>query len=171
MEKLAKKITFLVSVLCFLSLLSSTYGHTDRFMVEGKVYCDNCRTQFITRISQFMKGAKVRLECKEMEGGSLTFSEEAETNESGTYIIEVDGDHEDDLCEIIPVKSGDPNCSEISNDDYLKKAARISVTSNNGIISGVRQANPLGFMTKEAKPECKEVLRELGFSATGLVNN
>ncbi|PON41366.1 Pollen allergen Ole e 1 family [Parasponia andersonii] len=166
---MAKSVIIFASALCFLSLLGFAYCETPRLFVEGKVYCDTCRTQFVTRVTEYMKGAKVRLECRDNEGGSVTYSAEAETDASGTYRIPVDGDHEEEICEIQLVKSSSPDCSEVSNDPYNKLSARVSITSNNGIASPVRQANPLGFLKKEPLPECSEVLRELGITAEGLV--
>ncbi|GAV89872.1 Pollen_Ole_e_I domain-containing protein [Cephalotus follicularis] len=165
---MAKCIILLVSALCLFSLLSIAHGD-ERFFVEGKIYCDTCRAQFITRASQYMKGAKVRLECRDREGGSLTFSVEGETDESGTYRLQVEGDHEEEICEIVPLKSGNPDCNEVNQDYFLRKSARISLTKNNGIASPVRAANPLGFMKKEPLPECPEVLKELGITPSGLV--
>lgn len=52
---MAKSIIIQASALYFLSLLGFAYCK-DRFFVEGKVYCDTCRTQFVTRISTYMKG-------------------------------------------------------------------------------------------------------------------
>ncbi|XP_041027792.1 olee1-like protein [Juglans microcarpa x Juglans regia] len=162
---MAKSVIFLAaSALCFLSLLCFAYCDS-HFSVEGRVYCDTCRTQFVTRLSTYMKGAKVRLQCREREGGVITYSLESETDESGTYHLGVDGEHEEDVCEIVLVKSSDPDCSEVSKDPFLDKSARISLTKNNGITSPVRLANPLGFLRKERVDGCGEVLRELGLTA------
>jgi hypothetical protein len=114
-------------------------------------------------------GAKVGLECKDREGGSLIYSSEAETDESGTYRLPVDGDHEEEICEVVLKKSSDPECGEVSKDPFLKKSARISLTKNNGISSPVRLANPLGFMKKTPLPGCTEALRELGMTADDIV--
>merc|ERR1712100_886429 len=99
-----------------------------------------------------MKGAKVSLECRNREGGTLLYSSEAETDKSGTYRIPVDGDHEEEICEIV-----------------LKKSARISLTKNNGISTPVRLANPLGFMKKKPLPECAKALRELGMNPDDVI--
>lgn len=110
-------------------------------------------------------GAKVKLQCREREGGVITYSVEAETDESGTYHLEVDGEHEEEICEIVLLKSSEPDCSEISKDPFLEKSARISLTKNNGLTSPVRHANPLGFMKKQKLPVCGKVLKELGMTA------
>merc|ERR1712071_665537 len=95
----------------------------------------------------------VKLECRDREGGNLTYSTEAATNKTGTYSIPVDGDHENEICDVALVKSSRDDCSEISHDLFLKKTARISLTKNNGIATPVRLANPLGFLKKVPLPE------------------
>lgn len=109
------------------------------------------------------------MECREGEGGSVTYSSEAETDESGTYRIPVEGEHEEEICEVVLVKSNRPDCSEIHKEANHDMNARISLTSHNGISTPVRQANPLGFLRKEKLPVCAEVLRELGITPQGLV--
>ncbi|XVF27501.1 hypothetical protein REPUB_Repub14bG0112800 [Reevesia pubescens] len=170
-----KAIFFLASAaLCFLSLLGIAHAEaltqgSEHFFVEGKVYCDNCRVQFVTKISKYMKGAKVRLECKDIESGKLTLGVDGETDESGTYRIKVDGDHEEEICEVLLVESSDPGCAEIDNESHLRKSARIVLTKDTGMSTDTRFANPLGFMVKERLPECTEVLRELGITSAGFV--
>ncbi|KAF5729169.1 Olee1-like protein [Tripterygium wilfordii] len=168
MAKSLKAIIFLASAICLLSLFGITNAEPT-FDVEGTVYCDTCRTQFLTRVSKFMKGAKVRLECRVREGGELTYSVEGETDADGTYRLAVTGDHEEEVCEVVLVKSSMPECTEESSAEFLRKSARISLTTNNGILSNVRTANALGFMIKDPIPECTEVLRELGITSAGLV--
>ncbi|GMN43557.1 hypothetical protein TIFTF001_012767 [Ficus carica] len=166
---MTKSVLILASALCFLSLLGFAYCETPRLFVEGKVYCDTCRAQFVTRVSHYINGAKVRLECRESEGGSVTYSSDSITDETGTYKIVVDGDHEEELCEVQLLKSSIPDCSEISKDPFNKLNARVSLTSNNGMSSPVRQANPLGFLKKTSLAECPEVLKELGIIPDALV--
>ncbi|OIW00504.1 hypothetical protein TanjilG_24234 [Lupinus angustifolius] len=165
---MAKSTTIIVaSALCFLSFLGSANG-VERFFVEGTVYCDTCRTQFLTRVSEFMQGATVRVECKETEGSqNVTFSKEATTDAKGSYKVEVDGDHEEETCEVVLVKSPREDCSEVDKESYLAQAAMISITKNNGITSPIRNANPLGFLKKERLSVCKDVLKELGLSEDG----
>lgn len=108
----------------------------------------------------------MKIECRDREGGNVKYSSQAETNEKGAYTISVDGEHEEEICEVVLVKSSDPECSEVSKDPFLKKSARVSLTMNNGIVSPVRLANPLGFMKKKPIPECAKVLSELGMSTS-----
>ncbi|KAJ7968703.1 Pollen-specific protein-like [Quillaja saponaria] len=161
-----KSVIIFVSVLCFFSFLGFAYCEdtNNDYFVEGTVYCDTCRTQFMTRVSQVISGAEVQLVCKEEEGGAVTLKNTATTNDKGEYRLPWSGDHEEEICEIKLVKSTMPDCSEIPDDSYLKKAARVGLTTNNGITSPVRLANPLGFLKKDPLPECTEVLKELGLT-------
>ncbi|KAM7263205.1 hypothetical protein ACFE04_000888 [Oxalis oulophora] len=164
---MAKVVILLASAVCFLSLIGFTHCTDAHFFIEGQVYCDTCNIEFVTRVSKFISGATVRLECKDREGGTLTYSAEDKTDEKGVYRIKVEGDHEEEVCEILLVKSSMPDCQEISTDNFLKNGARISLAANNGMADPVRNANPLGFMVKTPLPECPEVLKELGITATG----
>ncbi|CAL5412350.1 unnamed protein product [Camellia sinensis] len=161
-------VTFFVSAFCVFSLVGAARYRPPHFFVEGQVYCDTCRTQFVTKVSQLMTGAKVRLECTQRDGGKLTFSAEAETDGSGTYQLPVEGDHEDDECEVVLVKSSKPECEEIDKDGWGRTSAKISLTANNGMSTSVRKANPLGFLKKEALPECPQVLKELTIQPEGV---
>lgn len=106
------------------------------------------------------------MQCKE-ENGTITFSKEAVTDARGTYRLEIDGDHEDDVCEVVLVKSPRKDCSEVDTDSHLKQAARVSITKNNGIVSSLRTANPLGFLKNQRLPGCSQMLRELGINEDG----
>lgn len=111
----------------------------------------------------------MRLECRDREGGSLTYSVEGTTDNKGTYRLPVDGEHEEEVCEIILVKSSKQGCDEVSKDTFLRRSAKINLTANNGISSPVRIANPLGFMKKDPLPECADVLKELGMIGTDTI--
>lgn len=156
------------AVALFLALFEIAHCTDPHFYVEGRVYCDTCRIQFVTKASTYIPGAKVRLECKNREGGHLTYRIEGETDKTGTYSLPVDGDHEEEVCEVILVKSPDPECNEPFTGGFGGKSARVSLTSNNGIASAARLANPLGFMKKQAFPECPDILKELGLLPTAL---
>lgn len=117
-------------------------------------------------------GATVRLECKHRETGNTTLTVEAVTDLAGAYSMEVTGDHEEELCEIVLAKSPDPECSEVSHDEYLRNAARISLTANDGIATNeTRIVNPLGFMRKEPLADCPIVFKELGLGPDGQLIN
>ncbi|KAJ0228811.1 hypothetical protein HA466_0321940 [Hirschfeldia incana] len=159
-------IVFLASALCFTTLLhlvAADADDFDRFSITGSVYCDTCRVQFVTRLSKFLEGAKVKLECKSRANQTVTLTKEAVTNKDGKYQMEVMGDHEEELCEIILVQSPDAECGEVNNEEFLRNAARISLTANDGIVSNeIRTINPLGFMRKTPVADCPQVFKELG---------
>ena len=111
----------------------------------------------------------MRLECKDLEGGKLTYAVDGETDASGSYHLKVEGIHEEEVCEVALIESSDPECAEIDKENFLRKSARVGLTKDNGLSSDIRIANPLGFMVKERLPECTEVLRELGITSSGLV--
>lgn len=102
--------------------------------------------------------------CKEVESGNTTLSKEAMTDASGRYCVEVEGDHQDEICEVSLVKSSDPDCSELPDSAFDNQATKVSITRNNGIVSPVRTANPLGFLRKDPLHECDAVFHELGLA-------
>ncbi|GAB4827194.1 hypothetical protein Ancab_034084 [Ancistrocladus abbreviatus] len=154
-------ILLVATALCFLSLVGVSQCHDDRFFVEGQVYCDTCRARFVTKVSQYLEGATVRLECRNITGGEITYQVDGVTDKNGLYSLPVDGDYEDDICEVQLVKSPRQDCSEIPSDPYSKLAARVPLTSNNGVVDPTRPTAPLGFMINTPLPECPEVLKEL----------
>ncbi|KAG5378785.1 hypothetical protein IGI04_026627 [Brassica rapa subsp. trilocularis] len=159
-------IFFLASALCFTTLLhfaAADADDFDRFHIKGSVYCDTCRVQFMTRLSKVLEGAKVKLECKGRENQTVTLTKEAMTDKDGNYEMEVMGDHEEEVCEIILVQSPDAECGDVNNQEFLRNAARISLTANDGIVSNeTRTINPLGFMRKTPLADCPQAFKELG---------
>ncbi|KAJ6886756.1 hypothetical protein NC651_027188 [Populus alba x Populus x berolinensis] len=150
---------FVATALCFSSVLISAYA-ADYLDVEGKVYCDTCRVEFQTKISDAIPGAKVKLVCNNRENGTLTYTVEGTTDSSGTYRLPVAGDHEEDICEVRLVESSRADCNEPFKS---VDSARILLTKNVGVVDNLRYANALGYMKKVAEPECAEVLKEMGF--------
>ncbi|KAK3012519.1 hypothetical protein RJ639_008005 [Escallonia herrerae] len=159
---MAKAIALIVSALCILAIADFAHAH-EQYHVQGQIYCDTCRVQFATRIAEPIEGAAVRLECRKRDGSeNVTYSVEGVTDAEGLYHLPVEGEHEDEICEVILVKSPREDCSE-QMDEFNR--ARVVCSSNSGIDNAgqVRYANALGFMIKEALPGCKQVLDELGF--------
>lgn len=73
----------------------------------------------------------------------------------------VERDHEDEICEMILMKSSMEDCSEIPNEGHAKESARITITSNNGMAETTRHANPLFFVKKQAAPSVLKSLKNL----------
>ncbi|KAG9440904.1 hypothetical protein H6P81_021069 [Aristolochia fimbriata] len=154
--------TVLVASFCILVVASSVHCIDDVLDVEGKVFCDTCRARFVTRISEYIEGAEVKIECHNRTTGVLTARVEGRTDKTGSYFIQVKGDHQEDICEVELLRSPRPDCNQL---DGERSRARILLTKNNGIVSDIRHANPLGFFKKEALPQCSIVLKELGLIA------
>ncbi|KAJ4821902.1 hypothetical protein Tsubulata_032190 [Turnera subulata] len=149
------------TALCFSSLLiSANAKKSDTLFVEGRVYCDTCRVEFQTKLSEPLGGVKVRLECNSRENGTLTFSEEGVTDKGGSYTLSVRGDHEEDICQIKLLSSPRADCNEQFQSTDM---ARILITRNVGVAEPKRYANALGFKIKTALPECDKVLTDMGF--------
>ncbi|XP_050368940.1 anther-specific protein LAT52-like [Argentina anserina] len=159
MAKTSVDVTAVVlTVLCLCYLANADGQKIGKFFIEGKVYCDPCRVQFQTRISEPIDGATVELACKSRINSTVFNTIQAKTNKDGLYTLLVDEDYADEICEVKTVSSPRADCNE-HFDDFEK--ARVLITYNNGVASNVRYANPLGFMKKEAVPECEQVLKEL----------
>ncbi|XP_019176847.1 PREDICTED: anther-specific protein LAT52-like [Ipomoea nil] len=150
----------LISAFCILALAGIAHCAPEKFNVVGKVYCDTCRVQFETRISQSIKDAAVRLECRNLDNKTLTYSMEGATGADGNYNLTVDGDHERDMCVVTVVKSPREDCKETVKG--LEKAI-VVCTANVGMKSDIRHANPLFFMKDLADERCSKVLEEIDF--------
>ncbi|KAL5718856.1 hypothetical protein ACHQM5_011717 [Ranunculus cassubicifolius] len=151
-------LTPLIAVIGILSILGFAYCEEDSLTVEGSVYCDTCRILFPTDLSTPLAGATVTLSCRDRLGGDVTFTQEADTDENGHYKITVEGDHEEEICEVKLVKSSDNSCNEINTEI---NTARVLITSNNGIIETSRYVNPLGFLRNEPLTDCPELLKSM----------
>ncbi|KAK8579279.1 hypothetical protein V6N13_142492 [Hibiscus sabdariffa] len=161
----ANAIAFLFFATCISSCLDVASGRSvakpNKFMVVGHVYCDTCRVEFETKISQPIIGAIVKLECRNRTDESLTYeSPEITTGSLGAYIIEVKGDYQDSDCEVGLVKSPRADCNDLT-EDWRK--ARVVLTSLDGVSGNIRYANNIGFKKKVALPECTKVLTEMGY--------
>ncbi|KAK1405086.1 Protein hyper-sensitivity-related 4 [Heracleum sosnowskyi] len=131
------------------------------FIVNGKVYCDTCRVQFPTRISQPINGARVAVECRDRENGTLTHNAIGKSDGNGEYNLPIKGDFENEICEVVVMKSPLAECAEVVEGF---NRARISLTSKNGLLDTHRYANPLGFTISIPLPQCRQVLAELDLS-------
>ncbi|KAK8647825.1 hypothetical protein V6N13_121552 [Hibiscus sabdariffa] len=161
----ASEIALLYFALCVSSSLSFAYGKgapkPGKFVVIGRVYCDTCRVEFETKLSEPISGATVVLECRNRTTGSYTYrSLNLLTDKDGYYKIQVEGEFGDSDCDVSLVKSPRPDCSEPTE---VWRKARVVLSAEDGISSDIRFANNLGFKKKEALPECKKILTEMGY--------
>ncbi|KAK3198670.1 hypothetical protein Dsin_022085 [Dipteronia sinensis] len=151
------------AALCMAALfnVAEARKETDNSLyVEGKVYCDTCRVQFETPLSQYIAGATVTLLCRNRMTEEVSVEIEGVTDKSGKYTIKVDGDHADSICEVHLTNSPREDCKEVTAE---LNAARILLTSDVGVVDPVRYANALGFMRKDALKNCGQVLKDMGF--------
>ncbi|KAE8691330.1 Anther-specific protein LAT52 [Hibiscus syriacus] len=135
----------------------------EKFNVVGKVYCDTCRVEFETKLSEPIPGATVKLECRKVRDEAITFSRGAVTNATGGYSIPVKGDHEAEICKVSVEKSPRPYCNE-KMESWEK--SQVELTTQDGLAAPIRTANNLGFKKKEPLPGCPQVLKEMGFPLT-----
>ncbi|KAM3386756.1 hypothetical protein ACQJBY_009970 [Aegilops geniculata] len=126
------------------------------YIVQGRVYCDTCRAGFETNATEYIKGAKVRLECKRFGTEKVERSIDGVTDEKGTYKIELKDSHPEDICEMVLVQSPLPNCNEIQE---LRDRAEIVLSRNVGISDNIRMANPLGYLKDKPLPVCPDLLK------------
>lgn len=103
------------------------------------------------------------LECRKEADEKVTYSHEAVTDANGVYKIPVEGDHEEDICEVSTVSSPRADCNE-KMEKFEK--AQVELSSRDGLAEPSRMANNLGFKKKTAVPGCAEVLKEMGFPLT-----
>ncbi|TXG66849.1 hypothetical protein EZV62_008124 [Acer yangbiense] len=156
-----------IAALCFSTLVGVAQAterklvvDEQKLVVEGKVYCDTCRVKFETTLSEVVEGAGVKLICRDRVSEETKLEMEAETDKSGHYRFEVEGDHAEEICEVHLVKSPREDCNEIVKG---WNSARILLTTDVGVVDTIRQANALGFMKKQALENCAKVLQGLGF--------
>ncbi|RZC77839.1 hypothetical protein C5167_002080 [Papaver somniferum] len=148
---------FVVVVICFMS-----YVYCDDFHVVGQIYCDTCRAGFETEISEPIKGAKVGLECRNKEGGNITYTaEDVVTDEEGMYLVVINGDHEDYICEVLLKESPRYDCNEVVP---TRNQGRVAITDNNDIDSPIRFMNSLAFLKKEPLSNFSKVIANLGLT-------
>ena len=156
---MANAVGFIFTI-CFVAAVVHAQDKLN-LQVEGDVYCDPCRVQFVTQLSRKLTGAAVRLECRSLETDAVTYSVEGLTGADGHYSLNVIGDHQKDKCEVSLVKSPREDCSDPMG-DFDKSL--VVCTDNTGIHTPIRYANPIGYMTRAAAPQCASVLADLGLT-------
>ncbi|KAL1567422.1 olee1-like protein [Salvia divinorum] len=156
------KIFVLLTGALLLSVATVAKAHGVQFVVEGEVYCEVCRTNFINKLSVPMAGATVRLECRGEEVTNITYKLEGTTDSAGHYELNAVGDHGTEECSVTLVKSSQPDCDIMPNEGWaIEPTAKITLTKNSGFHDNKRHANPLGFTKKERDAGCAELFKEL----------
>uniref|UniRef100_A0A7N0UK55 Uncharacterized protein n=1 Tax=Kalanchoe fedtschenkoi TaxID=63787 RepID=A0A7N0UK55_KALFE len=143
--------------LCVLPLIvSATRPLSDPLVVQGRVYCDTCRAGFLTAVSTYIAGARVRVECKSRDSFLLTYSKDALTDHTGTYKIPVNEEHENQICDVVLVHSPQSGCALIVPG---ADRARAILSTHNGIASNTRNVNSLAFVTEAPVAGCAQILQ------------
>ncbi|KAK8589003.1 hypothetical protein V6N13_087889 [Hibiscus sabdariffa] len=158
------EITLLFFIVCISSSFSFAQELTpNKFTVVGHVYCDTCRVEHETKLSEPIIGATVKLVCNNQTDNTPIFqTPEITTGAKGEFRIHAPGEYENSACDVNLMKSPRQDCNEPA--ESLSKS-RVVLTTNNaakeGVTSIITCANNLGFKRKEALPECKQALPEL----------
>ncbi|KAJ7965678.1 Pollen-specific protein [Quillaja saponaria] len=129
----------------------------NKYLLQGRVFCDTCRAGFETSATTYIEGATVRVECKDRNTMEVRYTMEGTTDQTGTYKIRVNEDHEDQICDCMLVSSPELGCNTAAPG---RDKARVTLTSYNGVASEDRYANAMGFMKEEAVSGCDEILRQ-----------
>ncbi|XP_052203015.1 major pollen allergen Lol p 11-like [Diospyros lotus] len=153
------EMIMLAVAMCVMSatVVSATRPVVNPFVLQGRVYCDTCRTGFETPATTPISGAEVKLECRDRITQEVKHTDYGTTDSTGTYKILVKEDHQDELCDCMLVSSPQNDCATA---DPGRDRALVILTSNNGMASKDRFANALGFMRDEPLSECKQVLQQ-----------
>ncbi|KAG6385300.1 hypothetical protein SASPL_154133 [Salvia splendens] len=156
------KFAVLLAGALLLSVADVAKAQGPLFVVEGEVYCEVCRINFINKLSVPMAGATVRLECRGEEVTNITYKLEGTTDSAGHYQLNVDGDHGTEECGVTLVKSSQPDCDIMPNEGWaIEPTSKVTLTKNSGFHDKVRHANPLGFTKKERDAGCAALFKEL----------
>ncbi|KAD7479459.1 hypothetical protein E3N88_02595 [Mikania micrantha] len=102
-------------ILCFTLALNDATEASEAVLV-GTVYCDTCLHQQFSRLSHFISGATVTVECGGSDGGKPRFQEEVKTDGKGEFRVKLPfsaGTHVDEikLCSVKLVSSNEPDCA------------------------------------------------------------
>ncbi|PHU00734.1 hypothetical protein BC332_30521 [Capsicum chinense] len=153
---MARLVAFFALCLLSVSLATAT-SLGNPFLVKGKTYCDNCRCGFETPATKYLAGSKVKVECRSRVSNKITYTVNGVTNSQGEYNILVNRDCGDDVCDVVLVESSDKKCG-IPNAG--RDRARVILTRNNGMVSDVRYANSMGFLSNEPLSACTQILQQ-----------
>ncbi|KAL5201852.1 hypothetical protein ABZP36_036206 [Zizania latifolia] len=136
-------------------------GPVPDFFVEGDVYCDTCRAGFVTNVSTPIQGARVRLECRHFmsASGAVERSAEGTTDAAGHYRIELkDNRGAEEVCAVVLVSSPASGCKE-AEAGRDRSPVTLVQEKDAGLVTMVRQANPLGFLKDQPLPICGDLLK------------
>ncbi|MQL83284.1 hypothetical protein Taro_015770 [Colocasia esculenta] len=107
--------------------------------------------------SQRAMDAKLRVEYRNWLTAILMYMADDVTDREGKYRIEVDGEHDDEICESVLVSSPKSVCATPLTG---RDRSRIVLSHANGVVSNKRIADNLGFRRVAAMDGCSEIMRE-----------
>ncbi|CAN6845637.1 unnamed protein product [Brassica oleracea] len=102
-------------------------------------------------------GAMVKLVCKNRKTMEEIYTNVAVSNMHGKYMFVVHNNHNDEMCDVMLVKSSDKGCSEISKG---REQARVILNHYNGITEQIRHANNMGFGKDVTDVFCYELIKK-----------
>ena len=98
------------------------------------------------------------MECRHFETQKLHDKAEATTDAGGWYRMDIGDDHQDEICEVMLLKSPEADCAEV---ERFRDRSRVPLTKNNGMeMGGVRYANPIAFFRKDPLADCGDILEK-----------
>ncbi|MQL91268.1 hypothetical protein Taro_023878 [Colocasia esculenta] len=108
--------------------------------------------------SQRAMDAKLRVECRDRRRTAiLTYMADGMTDREGKYRIEVDGEHDDEICESVLISSPKSVCATPLTG---RDRSRVVLSHSNSVVSNKSIANNLGFQRVAAMDGCSEITRE-----------
>ncbi|THU44612.1 hypothetical protein C4D60_Mb02t09210 [Musa balbisiana] len=128
------------------------------FVAQGRVLRDTCRAGFETPASTYIRGAKVRVECRSKVIGTTICCFEGTTDHTGTYNILVADEHENEICESVLISSPASRCKTALQG---RERTQVFLTHNNGIASDTRYTNSLGFLKDSPLPVSAQLLQPM----------
>lgn len=93
-----------------------------------------------------------------METHNETFTTEGKTDGIGKYTLKVEGDHENDICEVTLVNSPKDDCKEVVPDMVNN---RVICSKNVGMHNAVRFVNPLFYQKDKPIDGCAKLVEEM----------
>ena len=151
------KLMLLVALFVLPAIVTAIRPAANPMIVRGRVFCDPCRAGFETPATTYIRGAKVKLECKDKDTMELLYNTEGKTDATGTYTIMVKEDHKDQICDAVLVSSPQTDCASAAPG---RERARVILTRYNGIASDQRFANSMGFMKEQVLSGCSQLLKQ-----------
>ncbi|KAL2339878.1 hypothetical protein Fmac_007818 [Flemingia macrophylla] len=154
---MASRVALLLAMCVLPAMVVAIRPAKNPFTVQGRVYCDLCRAGFETTATTYIAGAEVMLQCKSRVSNEVVYTKKGWTDSTGTYTINVDEDHSDQVCNAKLLSSPHPRCKHATPG---RDEALVILTRNNGIASDNRFANAMGFMSEDVASGCAEILKQ-----------